>query len=145
MGSKLLSLAGLALAVAGFVSLLVTGHVLGAGPVAIAVQVLSVGLLIWARVTFGLRSYHATANPTAGGVVSSGPYRYWRHPIYDSLLYFSWAGILSRPSWDAAAAGAAITLGLVTRMLLEERLMRERYPEYADYMARTRRFVPFVF
>jgi len=30
-------------------------------------------------------------------------------------------------------------------MLSEERLLRERYPEYADYARRAKRLVPFVY
>jgi len=44
--------------------------------------------MLWARLTFGGRSFHAGANPTAGGVVTTGPYRFVRHPIYAAILYF---------------------------------------------------------
>jgi hypothetical protein len=40
--------------------------------------------------TFGARSFHAGANPTDGGVVTAGPYRFFRHPIYAAILYFLW-------------------------------------------------------
>ena len=43
------------------------------GPAAIAVQILAVILMVWARQTFGLRSFHAAANPTAGNLVTMGP------------------------------------------------------------------------
>jgi protein-S-isoprenylcysteine O-methyltransferase Ste14 len=41
-----------------------------------------------ARVTFGRRSFHAAANPTAGGLVTTGPYRLIRHPIYTAACLF---------------------------------------------------------
>jgi protein-S-isoprenylcysteine O-methyltransferase Ste14 len=37
--------------------------------------------LATARVTFGGRSFHVGANPTEGGLVTKGPYRFVRHPI----------------------------------------------------------------
>jgi protein-S-isoprenylcysteine O-methyltransferase Ste14 len=114
-------------------------------PVGIAVQSLSVLLMVWARLTFGWRSFHLGAAPTAGGLVTAGPYRWWRHPIYAAVLYFVVAGVACHPSWTALAGGAVVALGLGTRMVLEERLVRARYPEYGPYAARTRRLVPFLF
>jgi protein-S-isoprenylcysteine O-methyltransferase Ste14 len=101
-------------------------------------------LMVYARLTFGRRSFHAAANPTAGGIVTSGPYAVMRHPIYAAVLYFTWAAVADRPSLMTAAGGVLITIGAITRMLIEERMLVERYPEYRDYMRRTRRVVPFV-
>jgi protein-S-isoprenylcysteine O-methyltransferase Ste14 len=142
---KLLSLAGFLAALAGIVYLALTRQLFGSGPVVLAVQVAAALLMIWARVTFGRRSFHATANPTAGGLVTSGPYRYWRHPIYAAILYFVWAGVLSHLSAGSIAAALVITAGLGARMFLEEKLLRREYPDYQEYSARTRRVIPFLF
>jgi protein-S-isoprenylcysteine O-methyltransferase Ste14 len=40
---------------------------------------------------------------------------------------------------------AIVTFGLAHRIISEERLVRERYPEYSEYAARTKRIIPFVF
>ena len=117
-------------------------------PVGIALQIAAVALMLWARATFGKRSFHAAANPTAGGLVTSGPYRYWRHPIYAAILIFIWAGILSQgapPSTTALLLGALATVMTATRIQAEETLLRGTFPEYAAYAARTKRIVPFVF
>jgi protein-S-isoprenylcysteine O-methyltransferase Ste14 len=104
-----------------------------------------VAVFLWARWTFGIRSFHAAANPTEGGLVTTGPYRYVRHPIYAAIVLFAAAGVAARPSWPAAGFGALVLAGALTRALAEERLVTERYPEYRDYARRTRRFVPGVF
>src|SRR5512141_1042392 len=55
-------------------------HVLFANrPLAIAFQVLAAALMLWARLSFGSRSFHAAANPTEGHLVTTGPYRFIRH------------------------------------------------------------------
>jgi protein-S-isoprenylcysteine O-methyltransferase Ste14 len=99
----------------------------------------------WARLTFGLRSFHAAANPTAGGLVTRGPYRYLRHPIYAAVLYFLWAGIAAHPSRTYILVALLASALLGVRMFAEERLLLEEYPEYADYAGRTRRVLPFLF
>jgi protein-S-isoprenylcysteine O-methyltransferase Ste14 len=111
-------------------------------PAGLVVQALAVALMVWARITFGRRSFHVGADPTAGGLVTAGPYRYVRHPIYAAILYFVAAGAACHPGWRALLGAALVAVGLVVRMLLEERLVRARYPEYASYAARTRRVIP---
>jgi protein-S-isoprenylcysteine O-methyltransferase Ste14 len=145
MLKNLLSLAAFAVAVIGLVVLVLIRHLFATQPVLIGVQVGAVLLLLWARLTFGLRSFHATASTTEGGLVTTGPYRFWRHPIYAAILYFTWAGQVQSPSALALAAAVAVTLGLLGRMLLEERFLRAAYPEYAEYSRRTKRVIPFVF
>ncbi|MDB4909667.1 MAG: putative methyltransferase [Gemmatimonadetes bacterium] len=116
-------------------------------PIAVALQALAAALMLWARVTFGMRSFHATANPTAGGLVTAGPYRYWRHPIYASVLLFVWAGVLGQgaaPAIVALILGAMATAMTIVRVQAEEQLLRASMPEYASYAARTKRFIPFV-
>ena len=118
---------------------------LGTGPVTISIQVIAIVLMIWARLTFGLRSFHAAANPTAGGLVTRGPYRWLRHPIYSAVLYFLWAAIAAHPSRNSILVGLLASALLGVRMLGEERLLREMYPEYAEYARDTARVLPYIF
>ena len=101
--------------------------------------------MVWARVTFGLRSFHATANTTAGGLVTSGPYRYIRNPIYTSVVLFSFTGAGAHLSSSSVVFALVVLAGALTRIFAEERFLRIRYPEYAEYAARTKRMVPLVF
>jgi protein-S-isoprenylcysteine O-methyltransferase Ste14 len=62
--------------------------VFSGSPYVIAAQSAALLLFLWARVTFGRRSFHLMANPTEGGLVTTGPYRYIRHPIYTAMCLF---------------------------------------------------------
>jgi len=42
-------------------------------------------------------------------------------------------------------AAVLVTGGMFVRMILEERFLRTRYPEYGAFCASTKRFVPFLF
>lgn len=48
-------------------------------------------------------------------------------------------------SWLSVALGVALFGGGLIRMLCEERLLRESYPEYSDYSRVTKRMLPPVF
>jgi protein-S-isoprenylcysteine O-methyltransferase Ste14 len=115
-----------------------------ARPGLVAVQVLAVILVVWARLTFGVRSLHYAANPTDGGLVTSGPYRFVRHPIYAAVLCFVWAGIASRTTLPGVGLGVLVSAALAVRIVAEERLVTARYPEYVAYAARTKRIIPFL-
>jgi len=112
-------------------------------PVIVA-QLAALLLMVWARLTFGLRSFHLTASPTEGGLVRSGPYRFVRHPIYAAVCLFAWACSFGHPSLFSLAMAVVATLGAVVRLLEEERALRLRYPEYEEYARGTKRLVPFV-
>jgi protein-S-isoprenylcysteine O-methyltransferase Ste14 len=145
MNLKFMSIAGFGIAVMALMILIMRESILAVGNFAILVQVLAVLLMLWARYTFGRRSFHATADPTEGGLITSGPYHYLRHPIYAAVIYFLWAGILSHISLLNVVLGVIATIGLFIRIYAEERLVTERYPSYAEYAVRTKRIIPYVF
>ncbi|MCB9896480.1 MAG: isoprenylcysteine carboxylmethyltransferase family protein [Planctomycetes bacterium] len=139
------SVLGFVLMVAGVVGLAVTRSLFSASPLVVGLQAAAVVLMLWARMTFGGRSFHAAANPTEGGLVTSGPYRHLRHPIYTAVVLFTVAGACAHLSFPAAGLALLVFLGALLRMLTEERLLLARYPDYAGYAARTKRMLPHVF
>ena len=145
MNSKTGSLLALAIAVLGILFLVQGNHIFSKNPISITIQVFAGILMIWSRITFGMRSFHASANTTAGELVTNGPYKWFRHPIYASLIYFFWATVISYPFIETVGAVVLITGGLFTRMLLEEKFLLATYPDYADYSKKTKRIIPFLF
>ena len=71
-------------------------------------------------------------------VITSGPYRFVRHPGYAAAIG-TFVGIpLALASWwGLLPAGLAIVL-LVVRTALEDRLLQAELPGYPDYARRTR-------
>src|SRR4030095_11065399 len=102
---KFASLLGFVFLVGVLIALIYLRSLSGAEPIGITLQVLAVLLMLWARATFGVRSLHAAADPTGGGLVTTGPSRFLRHPIYAAILYFMAVGIVSHLSWVTAGLG----------------------------------------
>ena len=143
--TKAISILGLVVMIGALIGLYEIGVLFTAQPLAIALQLIAIALMVWARVTFGRRSFHAAANPTAGGLVTTGPYRIIRHPIYTAACLFGWGPIVVHWSLVSVALGILLLLGALMRMMCEEQLVKQTYPEYAEYAKVTKRMVPYLF
>jgi len=129
----------------GIIAQFATGNLFSYSPVVIAVQVGASLLALWARVTFGRRSFHVAANPTAGGLVTRGPYRYIRHPIYTAVSLVSAAGAVSHWTWTGGLLCGLVMGTALLRLFCEEVMVTARYPDYQQYAATTWRMIPYVF
>src|SRR5258705_7818753 len=130
---KDLSIIGYVGMIAGLLGLLAMRNLFSSSPLVISLQVVAILLFLWARITFGRRSYHVVADPTQGGLVTGGPYRYIRHPIYAAICLFTGAGVAAHWSWSSALWGGLILGSAVMRIWCEERLVAARYPDYLQY------------
>ena len=79
-------------------------------------------------------------------LVTSGIYRYIRHPLYSSLLLLAWGVFFKSLSWvgGGLAAGATIFL-IVTAKVEETEDLRYFGDPYRIYKQRTKMFIPFLF
>ena len=144
MNLRSASIIGYFFIVIAMVVLIFEHSILAQGYLLIIIQLMAIMLMVWARIIFGRRSFHAGANPTKGGLVTTGPYKFIRHPIYASILYFLWAGVLSHLSIMNLLLVIISTIGVSIRIFAEERLMILEYPEYGNYASRTKRIIPFL-
>lgn len=78
-------------------------------------------------------------------IVSHGIFAYIRHPMYASLIALTWGAFFQSPGLAGAAIALAGTgaLWLTARADEAECLAFFGQP-YADYMQRTRRFIPYL-
>jgi protein-S-isoprenylcysteine O-methyltransferase Ste14 len=142
---KNLSIVGLAAMVIGLLGLMMTNGLWSGSALVIAVQVAAVLLMIWARVTFGRRSFHAAANPTPGGLVNTGPYHYIRHPIYTAILVFCWIGVIANWSLFHVLLALLLLAGAAVRMACEETILKAELSGYRQYAETTKRIIPYIY
>ncbi len=140
-----LSISGYLFMVVGMLSLYANHGLFSYSPFVITLQAAAIVLMIWARITFKSRSFHLTATPTEGGLVTSGPYHFVRHPIYASVLLFVWSAVAGNFSVLNAVLGCVVFAGAYIRIVCEEPLVLERYPEYQQYAEKTKRLIPYLF
>ncbi len=76
-------------------------------------------------------------------LVSTGPYRYVRHPMYLGIVAFAVGTPLLLGSGYGVLCGAVLVVLVARRAVLEERALSRALPGYAAYMAQVRyRLVP---
>jgi protein-S-isoprenylcysteine O-methyltransferase Ste14 len=101
--------------------------------------------MIFTVVALGTLGKSFSLIPQTRKLVTGGPYRLMRHPVYVGEIL----GALGLVVWAASPEKTLVFLLLVGcqvyRALQEEKLLTEVYPEYAEYAARTRRFIPGIF
>ncbi len=115
--------------------------------------ILSIVLVVWGVV---LLRRLGRSRPTTDGspefkwenterLVTTGVYRYIRHPMYSSLLFLAWGAFLKSVSLITLILAGIATLALALTAKAEEAENIARFgEEYRNYMRRTSRFVPFL-
>lgn len=79
-------------------------------------------------------------------LVTSGIFRYIRHPMYASLLALTWGAFLQAPSWLGAGLAVFSTANVLLTALSDEKECLAYFgDEYLAYIQRTPRFIPGLF
>ena len=79
-------------------------------------------------------------------LVTTGAYRYIRHPLYGSLLFLAWGVFFKAPSWPGTLLAAAATIFLALTARIEEAENLSFFgPPYREYMLGTKMFIPYIF
>ena len=78
-------------------------------------------------------------------IVQEGPYRYIRHPMYSSLLFLAWGTFFKQITITDLILTLLVTVFLFATAKREEHENIQFFgKKYADYMQRTKIFIPWV-
>ena len=99
------------------------------------------GTLLTAYAVWHLR-YAFSIEPAARRLVTSGPYAFARHPAYTGYFAQYLGMLITLPSIPFALALMLWSAAMIDRMYLEEAVLREAFPEYADYKRRVGALCP---
>ncbi|HEV2612155.1 MAG TPA: isoprenylcysteine carboxylmethyltransferase family protein [Noviherbaspirillum sp.] len=110
-------------------------------------MIAALGMLLLARSALNLgRSLTPLPRPKPGGeLVTSGAYRFVRHPIYLGVLLACLGVSLATTSLLRLGLTAILFIFFDMKARKEERWLAERYPEYVQYQARVKKLIPWVY
>jgi len=102
---------------------------------------------VYAIAVMGLAKLRIHPEPGSQATLCArGIYRWIRHPMYSGLLLAT--GCLAfgiTPGWLGAILWTCLLVDLILKAKLEEQLLSEQMPGYADYMKRTKRLIPGIY
>jgi protein-S-isoprenylcysteine O-methyltransferase Ste14 len=128
------------------VGIIFAGEFVPAGIAGFVIITAAACLMIWALWNMRLGNLHVLPDLKHNSVfVTSGPYRFIRHPMYAAAMLAMGGFVIDRPSVLRAALMAVLIIDLYLKMLYEERHLVQRFPAYREYMQKTKRFIPLVF
>jgi protein-S-isoprenylcysteine O-methyltransferase Ste14 len=78
-------------------------------------------------------------------LVTDGPYRWLRHPMYVSQALIAVGAPLTLGSRGVGWLAVPALLVLALRVRCEDEALARTFPEFPGYAARTRRIVPFLY
>jgi len=100
-------------------------------------------LWIWTFHTLGPNLTDTVVTRRVHTLVTNGPYRWVRHPLYTATAFMVLGNSLTAANWCLLAAGAVVFTVIVVRTKREESFLVARFGDsYREYMARTGRFLP---
>lgn len=102
-------------------------------------------LWIWTFRSLGKNLTDTVVTRREHTLVTSGPYRWVRHPFYDSVALCMLANSLATANWFIFVSGVVALLLIAVRTRKEEEHLLARFGDvYRAYMERTGRFLPKV-
>lgn len=126
-------------------AILLTGAWWAARPVARIAESAGVLLGLWAAWSMRRSKLRILPDVAAGArLVTAGPYRWIRHPMYSAVLLAFGALVLDRAGVLRVLAWVVLAGVLWVKLVWEEKLLAQRFPEYKAYQEKTKRLVPFV-
>lgn len=106
----------------------------------------SLTLLVWSLLTMSTSKLKIFPEPhRAASLVTSGPYKFIRHPMYTSVLFGSAGLVAMNFSWIRLAFFIILLIVLIYKLRFEEKLLSEKFESYKQYSDSTFRLVPFIY
>jgi protein-S-isoprenylcysteine O-methyltransferase Ste14 len=115
------------------------------GVVADAIVLAGLAVMLWARVILGRNWSADVALKEGHELVTSGPYRWVRHPIYSGLLLMALGWAVWRGRYSGFWGLAVLLLLFWIKARAEEQLMIQHFGDaYRSYKARVKALIPYV-
>lgn len=143
-GSWTLVLVAIQFACIGYLAF--TGRLAAHSPWLLGAETAALLLGLWAIVV--MRPTRVNVAPILrpdARLVTSGPYRWIRHPMYTSLLILTAAWLADVYSPKRLVVWLVFIANMAVKITVEERYLRDRFEGYEAYRHRTSRVIPFIY
>jgi protein-S-isoprenylcysteine O-methyltransferase Ste14 len=113
--------------------------------IGLAIFISGLALAVWARACLGRNWGTPMSQKDDPELVTTGPYRRIRHPIYSGII-LAMVGTAVAVGWYWLVAAGALGAYFVYSAVMEERYMSARFPDaYPAFKRSTKMLIPFIF
>ena len=112
----------------------------------LTLELLGLVIGVWAVLVMGLGKLNITPDPLSSSrLVSRGPYRLIRHPMYLALLLVTSPLVAADFSWFRLVIWLILLVDLLMKLNYEEGLLTTRLTGYSVYKQNSYRLIPFIY
>jgi len=135
-----------------FIQFLCIGLIFSTGPNTptnlslLILEFLAIVLGLWSIFVMGLGNFNITPDVKSNGrLITAGPYRLIRHPMYTSILIATGVLVMDSFTLVRLAYWIILLVDLLLKISHEEKLLKRFLEGYTAYMGRSARIIPFLY
>ena len=123
-----------------------TGPLFPSNGILLVLELLGIGLGIWAILAMRIGNFNITPDPLKHSqLVTSGPYRMIRHPMYLAILLTTLPLIIFSFDLFRLVIWLVLLIDLIFKLMYEESLLSVKLVGYDRYMERSFRLFPYIY
>jgi protein-S-isoprenylcysteine O-methyltransferase Ste14 len=124
----------------------VSGPLIPTNLILFLIELAGIGLGVWAVLAMGAGNVNIAPDPLAHArLVTSGPYRLIRHPMYMALLITCLPLLIHFFTPLRLAIYLLLLVDLLFKLHYEEGLLAARFEGYVAYQGRSHKLIPFIY
>ena len=114
-------------------------------PMGLLLIALAGAISVWTLLTNQPGNFNVRPIPKeTGKLITHGPYKYIRHPMYSSLFFGGLGIVLCMFVWWKLLAWGLLIIALAFKASFEERALIKHYTGYAAYKKTNAAFIPWI-
>ena len=125
--------------------IMLTGEIIPSKKIFLLLLILSLLIGFWAIVEMKFRFNIFPALLSNSSLVTSGPYRFIRNPMYTSIIFMMLIMIINNFSYTRLLIWIFLILIFLAKINIEEKILLKEFTSYPEYKAKTKRLIPFIF
>jgi protein-S-isoprenylcysteine O-methyltransferase Ste14 len=123
--------------------ILLSGAIVAQVMIYLLVQIFGALLIIWALITIKVSKKNKEL-PKGYFFIHAGPYEIVRHPVYAGYLLIMISFVEIEFTFLRLIALIILCIAVMMKIIREEVLMKQKVPEYPDYMKKTKAIIPYL-